>query len=177
MHRWRTGRCQFSLIFPTIYYNYHIAPCFSTTSPGRGDITTYTKRIRISQIRGCRTFVRRMYLVGFEFLFYRKRTNIISSLAASLYPNLFHSLVLIDPVILQPQNLSDLNHYITPFIQGALSRRETWSSKQVDFHFYYYPPFKAIRIDKKPLIHSSKFLFSKPGIRPFSRFTSNVVFT
>ena len=57
-----------------------------------------------------------------------------SSLAASLYPNLFHSLVLIDPVIHQPQDLSVLKFHTSFLVQGALNRRDTWSSRQVSTH-------------------------------------------
>jgi len=66
----------------------------------------------------------------------------ISSLAASLYPNLFHSLVLIDPVIHPPQvQVSDFRPFITPFIQGALSRRETWSSRKEALDSFLKIPF------------------------------------
>ena len=65
-----------------------------------------------------------------------------SSLAASLYPNLFHSLVLMDPVIFQPHDLSDLKLHTSFFVQGALNRRDTWSSRQVDTHISsHYPLF------------------------------------
>ena len=62
----------------------------------------------------------------------------LSSLAASLYPNLFHSLVLIDPVILQPLDLSDLKLHVTSLTLGALNRRDSWSSRQVDFFFFHF---------------------------------------
>ena len=97
--------------------SYHLSqlphtPCPSPTSLSRGDNTTYTKRVRISQICGCRTFVWWMYFVHFEFSFHqKKRKKLIcsfSSLAASLHPNLFHSLVLIDSLTQQPQSLSDM---------------------------------------------------------------------
>jgi hypothetical protein len=64
---------------------------------------------------------------------------VFSSLAASLYPNLFHSLVLIDPVISQPLDLTDAKFYSlskASLIQGALSRRDTWSSRQVDLKVF-----------------------------------------
>ena len=69
---------------------------------------------------------------------------IASSLAASFYPNLFHSLVLIDPMIHQPRDISGFKPYINQFIRATVCRRETWSSRQVDFfffffHFNYYP--------------------------------------
>ena len=62
----------------------------------------------------------------------KKLTCGFRSLAASLYPNLFHSLVLIDPVIDQPQNLSDMKLRASSFVQAALNRRDTWSSRRVD---------------------------------------------
>jgi hypothetical protein len=57
---------------------------------------------------------------------------VFSSLAASIYPKLFHSLVLIDPVINQPSSDMEFSSK-SALIQGvALSRRDTWSSRQVD---------------------------------------------
>ena len=44
-------------------------------------------------------------------------------------------------MIHQPRNLDDLKPYLTPFIQGALSRRETWSSRQVDIILLLSPSF------------------------------------
>ena len=110
-----------------------------------------------------------------------KNSNIVpesSSLAASLYPNLFHSLVLIDAVIHEPQNLDDMKYRTFLFIQRALSRRDTWSSRQVDTHIISsFFKKKNIYKGKKLSIHSSKILSFKPGIQPFLRSTSNVVST
>ncbi|KAF8804353.1 hypothetical protein BYT27DRAFT_7225411 [Phlegmacium glaucopus] len=63
----------------------------------------------------------------------------ICSLAASVYPNLFHSLVLVDPVILQPPNPDDVKPSL--FLPGALSRRDTWSSRQEALDSFSKNPF------------------------------------
>ena len=66
-----------------------------------------------------------LYALNSPFIKRKKREKKLictcSSLAASLYPNLFHSLFLIDPVIYQPQSLSDMKLYASFFVQGALN--------------------------------------------------------
>ena len=188
MDRWRTRCRQFPLAFSAICHYCHITtPCSSPTSLSRGDIITYPKWVQISQTCGSRSFVRRMYLVSFLFIlkfFVVKYLLFFRSLAASLYPNLFHSLVLVDPAIYQPFNFNETKSQMSVKVQGALNRRGTWSSKQVYFLFFsrfFYQNFFLVlknpfRIDKKLSIYFSKILSSKPGTQPFSRSTSNAVY-
>jgi len=61
-------------------------------------------------------------------------------LAASLYPNLFHSLVLIDAVIHFPLDPIDVK-LASPFLSGALNRRDTWSSRQEALELFQKNPF------------------------------------
>lgn len=64
----------------------------------------------------------------------------ISSMAASLYPNLFHSLVLIDPVIYFRSNNVDVKPD-SSLLRGALNRRDTWSSRQEALNLFQNNPF------------------------------------
>jgi len=65
-----------------------------------------------------------------------------STLAATIYPQLFDSLYLIDPVILQPYN-EPKPYKIRDLAVGALNRRETWSSRQEAFASFSQNPFFA----------------------------------
>jgi len=53
-----------------------------------------------------------------------------SALAAAFYPSLFTSLILVDPVIANP-NDKHLHDFTSDLAVGALNRRDTWTSRCV----------------------------------------------
>ncbi|KAF8958109.1 Alpha/beta hydrolase family-domain-containing protein [Flammula alnicola] len=63
-----------------------------------------------------------------------------STLAASLYPNLFSSLYLIDPVIIKPHD-HDKRLMRQDLAMGALNRRDTWSSREEALESFLKSPF------------------------------------
>ncbi|KAF8902571.1 hypothetical protein CPB84DRAFT_1775707 [Gymnopilus junonius] len=62
-----------------------------------------------------------------------------STLAASFFPALFHTLILIDPVVVEPYD--DTKGKSNSFVGGALSRRETWSSREEALQSFQSNPF------------------------------------
>ncbi|KAG6877793.1 hypothetical protein C0993_003887 [Termitomyces sp. T159_Od127] len=65
-----------------------------------------------------------------------------STLAALIQPKLFSSLILIDPIIIKPTGSS--NHkskHVNNLVRGALTRRQTWSSRNEAFHALRQSPF------------------------------------
>jgi pimeloyl-ACP methyl ester carboxylesterase len=76
--------------------------------------------------------------------------GVCTMLAAIRQPELFHAVVLIDPVILPPAWLRVLQvmrrlglRQRQPLVQGALRRRRTWSSRQTCYDHYRGKPFFA----------------------------------
>ncbi|KAF4612863.1 hypothetical protein D9613_011151 [Agrocybe pediades] len=65
-----------------------------------------------------------------------------STLAATIYPQLFDALYLIDPVILQPYN-QPKPYVLRDLASGALNRRETWSSREEAYESFKRNPFFA----------------------------------
>ncbi|KAF8153181.1 hypothetical protein B0H34DRAFT_677358 [Crassisporium funariophilum] len=63
-----------------------------------------------------------------------------NTLAASLYPRLFHSLVLVDPVIIRPYDNQGRDR-VLDLAAGALSRRDTWASREEALDSYNKSPF------------------------------------
>ncbi|KAF8651171.1 hypothetical protein AX16_004826, partial [Volvariella volvacea WC 439] len=65
-----------------------------------------------------------------------------SAIAAAHYPRLFTSLILIDPVILEPDLSSmPVNKHSDNLAHGALQRRETWKSREEALSLFEKSPF------------------------------------
>ncbi|KIM43145.1 hypothetical protein M413DRAFT_26330 [Hebeloma cylindrosporum] len=64
-----------------------------------------------------------------------------SSLAAAFYPSLFTSLILIDPVIISPNDRKGREGRGPDLASGALSRRDTWPSRAAALESFTKSPF------------------------------------
>jgi len=68
------------------------------------------------------------------------------ALAALTYPKLFSSLVLVDPVIVMPKGdiekeINDPNPVIAGLTLGAITRRDTWASREEALEIFKKSPF------------------------------------
>jgi len=75
-----------------------------------------------------------MHIVSRRIILYRHSLFLLpitySSLAAAFYPSLFTSLILVDPVVLRPNDRKLLRVDNTSDLAfGALGRRDTWPSR------------------------------------------------
>ena len=100
-------------------------------------------------------------------------TPSLRSLAAAMFPQLFTSLILIDPIILRPWEKKHLAT-IEFMVKGALNRRDTWSSRYVHTHI---PKSNCVLTtsssEKKHTNHFSRAPSLTSGTQPYSNSTLN----
>jgi hypothetical protein len=87
-----------------------------------------------------------------------------SAWAAVTYPRLFTALMLVDPVIMRygtPNNYPNTNK--PSLMEGAIARRDTWSSRYVPFPLPHGVPI--FLSEKRPTRHWPPTPSSLPGTR------------
>jgi pimeloyl-ACP methyl ester carboxylesterase len=66
-----------------------------------------------------------------------------SALVAINYPALFSSLVLVDPIVIQPYMLGSKSEALYDLVMGAIQRREHWPSREEALRLFNLVPFFA----------------------------------